>query len=170
MTIESKLALRLQFLSRVIIKEVRHLSSTDQRLFPDADTRVDLDRLETDMDLAERVEAFVGRFCRLQDTIGDKLLPVLLNAMGEKTASVMDNLDRAEGLGWIVSAEEWLAMRHLRNQMVHEYVEDPVILANALQSGHQFVVVLIEAGEKMTAEIMRKGWLENSTLAGKLSR
>ena len=159
MTIESRLVLRLQFLSRVIIKEIRHLSSTDQRLFPDADTRVDFDRLETDLDLAERVEAFVGRFCRLQDTIGDKLLPALLNAMGEKTASVMDNLDRAERLGWIVSAEEWLAMRHLRNQMVHEYVEDPVILANALQNGHQFVVVLIGAGEEMIAEIMRKGWL-----------
>jgi uncharacterized protein YutE (UPF0331/DUF86 family) len=30
-------------------------------------------------------------------------------------------------------------MRKLRNQMVHEYIEDPEILANALQSGHGFV-------------------------------
>jgi len=34
--------------------------------------------LENNIELAERVEAFVARFGRLQDTLGDKLLPTLL--------------------------------------------------------------------------------------------
>lgn len=161
MNIEAKLALRLQFLVRVIAKESRHLVSTDQRLFAGANAIQDFSCLETDANLAERVEAFVGRFSRLQDTIGDKLLPALLSAMGEKAASVMDNLDRAERLGWIASAEQWLTMRNLRNQMVHEYVEDAEIFENALRSGHAFVQTLVTAGEKISAEIVRKGWLEN---------
>ena len=39
--------------------------------------------LPTDGLLSERVEAFVSRFSRLQDTLGDKLIPQLLMALGE---------------------------------------------------------------------------------------
>ena len=76
--INSKLALRLAFLTRVAGKECQHLATTDQRLFREPFTLERAARLETDPDLAERVEAFVGRFGRLQDTLGDKLLPTLL--------------------------------------------------------------------------------------------
>ena len=136
MTIEEKNILRLQFLARVVRKECKHLSTTDQRLFGGSFTVEQAARLEEDPDLAERVEAFVGRFGRLQDTLGDKLLPLLLAALGERLSAAIDNLDRAERLGLLKSADEWLVMRKLRNQMVHEYVEDPVVLSNALQTGH----------------------------------
>ena len=108
--------------------------------------------------MAERVEAFVGRFGRLQDTVGDKLLPLLLAAMGEKPAAVIDNLDRAERLGLLQSADTWMTMRNLRNQMIHEYVEDPVVLASALQTGHTFVAGLIATANNMIAEAERRGW------------
>lgn len=106
----------------------------------------------------ERVEAFVGRFGRLQDTVGDKLLPVLLTALGETPAAAIDNLDRAERLGLIMSADEWMTMRKLRNQMVHEYVEDLTVLASALQTGHDFVPTLTGAANGLMAEIERRGW------------
>lgn len=149
---------RIQFLARVVRKESQHLSITDQRLFAYAFTPERARQLETEVDLAEQVEAFVGRFSRLQDTLGDKLLPTLLTALGEKTAAVIDNLDRAERLGWINSADEWMTIRNLRNQMVHDYVEDPVVLANALQTGHSFVPTLIAAANMMLAEIEQRGW------------
>lgn len=104
------------------------------------------------------MEAFIGRFGRLQDTLGDKLLPMLLLAMGEKASAAVDNLDRAERLALVDSADDWMTMRKLRNQMIHEYVEDPVILISALQSGHSFVPVLIATASKMIAEIERRGW------------
>lgn len=159
MTAEPKIVLRLQFLARVVRKECQHLTATDQRLFGGLFTVAQATLLEEDPDLAERVEAFVGRVGRLQDTVGDKLLPLLLDALGEKASAAIDNLDRAERLGLIKSADEWMTMRNLRNQMVHEYVEDPVVLANALQTGHVFVPVLINAANKMIAEIERRGWL-----------
>ncbi|MEQ9394231.1 hypothetical protein [Haliea sp.] len=31
---------------------------------------------------------------------------------------------KAEKLGWLDSADEWMTFRKLRNQMVHEYIED----------------------------------------------
>ena len=99
----------------------------------------------------------MGRFGRLQDTVGDKLLPLLLAALGERTAAVIDNLDRAERLGLIDSADQWMTMRNLRNQMVHEYVEDPVVLISALQSGHAVVPTLIAAAGKMITEIEQRG-------------
>lgn len=159
MTLEPKIALRLQFLVRVVRKECRHLATTDSRLFQVPFTVEQVERLESDTELAERVEAFVSRFGRLQDTVVDKLLPQLLLALGEKISSALDNMDRAERLGLLKSADEWMTMRSLRNQMIHEYIEDPVLLANALQTGHAFVTELIAAADKMIAEIEQKGWL-----------
>ena len=158
MTLNPKIALRLQFLARVVRKECQHLVSTDQRLFDQPFTEARASQLETDPDLAERVDAFVGRFGRLQDTVGDKLLPMLLMALGEVPAAAIDNLDRAERLGFLDSADEWVAMRQLRNQMVHEYVEDLTVLASALQTGHAFVSALVAVANKLMAEIDRRGW------------
>jgi hypothetical protein len=149
MTLDPKIALRLQFLARVVRKECQHLVSTDQRLFDQPFTEARASQLETDPDLAERVEAFVGRFGRLQDTVGDKLLPMLLMALGEAPAAAIDNLDRAERLGLLDSADEWMAMRQLRNQMAHEYVEDLTVLASALKTGHSSAsAVLAMASER----------------------
>lgn len=104
MTLEPRIVLRLQFLTRVVRKECQHLTTTDQRLFGSVFTLEQATRLEADPDLAERVEAFVGRFGRLQDTVGDKLLPLLLDALGEKSSAAIDNLDRAERLELLQSA------------------------------------------------------------------
>lgn len=158
MTLEPKILLRLQFMARVVRKECMHLATTDQRLFGAGFTLEQAAKLEENIELAERVEAFVGRFSRLQDTLGDKLLPLFLVALGEKPAAAIDNLDRAERLGLLSSAEEWMVMRNLRNQMVHEYVEDPFVLLSALQAGHAYVAVLVTTGNAMLAEIERRGW------------
>lgn len=131
MTVEPKTLSRLQFLARVVRKGWRHLAITDQCLFGNLFTMEQAAHLEEDSDLAERVEAFAGRFGRLQDTLGDKLSPLLLAALGEKTSAVIDNPDRAERLGLLGSADAWLTMRNLRNQMVHEYIEDPVVRARS---------------------------------------
>jgi len=159
MTITEKNKLRLQFLARVITKEVKHLIQTDERLFLYSFTLEQATQLEHNPQLAEQVEAFVSRFGRLQDTLGDKLLPELLTALGEKTSAVIDNLDKAERLNFIASAEEWMTMRFLRNQMVHEYIEDPAILNSAILSAHQFVPKLISSANAMINEIEQRGWI-----------
>lgn len=146
---------RLVFLCRITLKEIQHLQETDRRLFADLFTIEAAQKIETDPILAERLDAFVSRFGRLQDNLGDKLLPQLLSAMAEKPATAIDNLDKAERLGWIESAQMWLEIRKLRNQMVHEYIEDLAILTSALQTGHQHVATLVAAGHSMIAQANR---------------
>jgi len=143
---------RLAFLCRITQKEISHLQDTDRRLFADLFKVEAAQKIETDPILAERLDAFVSRFGRLQDNLGDKFLPQLLSAMAEKPGAAIDNLDRAERLGWIESAEAWLEIRKLRNQMVHEYIEDLTLLTSALQTGHNHVSTLVAAGQKMMAQ------------------
>jgi uncharacterized protein with HEPN domain len=150
--------LRLQFLCRVVERERRHLVQTTGRLFTSDFTLERVVQLESLPDVAERVEAFVSRFGRLQDTVGDKLLPAVLAALGERVASAADNLDRAERLGLVRGADEWFQMRALRNQMVHEYVEDPVVLHGALTAGRDFVPCLDFAVNALLGEAARRGW------------
>lgn len=157
MKLPATLAARLSFLSRVTDKECRHLLDTDARLFATPFTSASAQLISADALLAERLDAFVARFSRLQDTVGDKLLPALLDAVGETPGTAMDNLDRAEKFGWIASADSWMEMRRLRNQMVHEYIEDPTVLASALNAGHGFVSVLAEAAQRCAAEVQRLG-------------
>ena len=146
---------RLEFLVRVTHKECKHLLDTDGRLFSNLFTIEDAKKIEIDPMLAERLDAFVARFGRLQDTVGDKLLPALLAALAEKIGPAIDNLDKAEKFGLIESADGWMEMRRLRNQMVHEYIEDLAVLTSALRSGHAFVPELTAAARRCAAEAAR---------------
>jgi len=84
---DEKTRKRLEFLCRVVRKESRLLLDTRQRLFKPGFNPVALATLDSTPDLADRIESFVARFGRLQDTTGDKLLPQVLAALGERVAS-----------------------------------------------------------------------------------
>lgn len=159
MNISPQKKLRLAFLARMIRKEIHYLQLTDRRLFDVPFTREKAERLDKEVELAERVDAFVSRFGRLQDTVGDKLLPNYLNAVGETTGPVVDNLNRAEKLGLINSAEIWMALRDLRNQMVHEYMEDLDKLAEALNKGHEHVSTLTADATRILVDLEARGWI-----------
>ncbi len=149
---------RLQFLVKIVQRESAHLLATNERLFAVPLTPERLRQFDTDPVLAERVDAFVARFGRLQDTLGDKLVPALLAALREPVRAAIDNLDCAERMGWIASADQWVEARQLRNQMIYEYVDDPILLAGNLQAGHRFVPTLVETVRRLVDEIAHRGW------------
>ncbi|MBN2702401.1 MAG: hypothetical protein JXR29_13225, partial [Methylothermaceae bacterium] len=74
---------RLKFLLETVEKEGRHLVGTTNRLFSETIDAAWAQRLEGRPELAERVDAFVVRFGRMQDTIGDKLIPELRRCLLE---------------------------------------------------------------------------------------
>jgi len=128
----------------VTAKEARYLKRTADRL-----RSLDIDifwvqSLENNDEYSEMLDAFVSRYGRLQDTLGDKLLPAILRASLEKTGAQLDNLLRAEKLGWIESTQSWIELRELRNRLVHEYLESADDLLNALQQALQGVHILTE--------------------------
>ena len=150
---------RLVFLSRVVSKEIQHLQFSSGRVFNQS---LDVERAATlanDEAFAEKVEAFVSRFCRLQDTVGDKLLPVWLQALGERRGAVVDNLDKAEKLGMLESADRWLAIRQTRNQMIHEYIESAQLLADALNEAHDYQETIISFANAMLVDAQKRGLL-----------
>ena len=120
---------RLRFLRDIAAREAVLLAETDTRLF---DLPVTADRLRdlaTEPELSERIDAYVARLPRLQDGLADKLLPALLRWLAESVGPTIDNLNRAEKLSWLASADAWMDCRRLRNRLIHEYVQDAGRLA-----------------------------------------
>lgn len=146
---------RLKFLRRVVDREIKHLDYAASQAFGSPLTYEAVDKLDTMPELALRVEAFTSRFCRLQDTLGDKLLPTLLKAMGEPDRALLINLEKAEKYGWLESAEQWIALRQLRNQMIHEYIEDSQTLFDALTTAHNNMDTLRQFAESLEKQAVK---------------
>ena len=123
---------RLQMLQETAKLELLHLQQTNQRLFAQAWPQEEMANKMLDIDFAERVDAFVARFGLLQDLLCDKYLPAWLRAVQEPVGTALENLDRAEKLGLVQSADAWISVRKLGNQLVHEYVGLMDILHDAL--------------------------------------
>jgi hypothetical protein len=133
-------------IQRLVNKESLYLQDVAQRLFVQPVITPEwIEALITSPEGRDRLEAFVGKFSRMQDTLIDKLLPHCLAAVGEKTGSALDNLNRADRLGLLDNPDQWLAMRHLRNRLGHEYVEDMAELAAALSLAHGMSDALLAA-------------------------
>lgn len=113
--------------------------------------------MDSNEELAEQLEAFISRFCRLQDTLGDKLLPAWLDILEEKTNVAIENLDKAEKIGVLPSVELWLELRQLRNQMIHEYIEDLNLLVDALQTAYDSLDFLIGVAEAINTDLNGRG-------------
>jgi len=69
------------------------------------------------------LEQFTTRFSKLQDAMGAKLFPGLLDLVKEPSDSLtfVDKLNRLEKLGVLDSTAHWLLMREMRNQFAHDY-------------------------------------------------
>jgi len=95
-----------------------------------------LEKLE-DFETIKTIDAFVYRFLKLQDYMGQKLFKNFLTSLGEDcdNLSFVDILDKLEKLNIIPSTDEWIQIRKLRNKLTHEYpdnislVKDEIILA-----------------------------------------
>lgn len=144
---------RLKFIARVVQKKIDHLNYTSVKVFDSIGFDERIKSLDNDPDFAETLEAYSSRFCRLQDTVGDKLLPAFLSALQEPVKSAIDNLDKAEKLGFLDSADDWIEIRLLRNKMVHEYFESIEIFAEALTSVNAYQKNLIAFAENMIREL-----------------
>jgi hypothetical protein len=151
---------RLAFLCNLLDKEVALANATARRLFVEGwEDRVHT-ALQTDVAFGEQIEAFAARFGRLQDTLGDKMLPTLLEAVDEPVRAQIDNLDRAEKFGWLVSVERWREMRRVRNWLVHEYLDQPDQLVCALKMACDMLPELAATAMAMVGEVRRRGWVE----------
>lgn len=143
---------RLAFLSQVVRKEVALLEQSIHELQHIFATKTDAEiamLLPTSSRLAEQFELFSGRFSRLQDTVGDKLLEQLMRSMAEPPLAQLAKLDRAEALGWLASADSWLETRQLRNLLVHEYIADVGLLLTSTRTALVRCALLQDTADRL---------------------
>jgi hypothetical protein len=128
----------------VVAKEAAHLEWSRAKLFENQIDSPWVDALSTQPERAERLEAFVSRYGRLQGTLVDKLLPRWLLALAERPGSQIEVLNRAERLGVVESTIAMLEARQLRNRVVHEYMTDSAAFAEDLHLAEAYSRMLIE--------------------------
>lgn len=124
-------------------KEASHLAYTHRTLFAQPIDLNWVQNLAQRDDLAEKIDAFVSRFGRLQDHIGEKLIPRFVALLGGTPQSLLDNLAYAERAGWVDSSESFVSARKLRNLLVHEYMSEAELFLEALQAADEATRMLI---------------------------
>ncbi len=79
-----------------------------------------------DKEKIKTIDAFIFRFIKLQDFMGDKLFKDLLKEIGEykDNMALIDVLDKLEKFGIISGADKWLDFRFIRNKLTHEYPDN----------------------------------------------
>lgn len=138
-------------------KEAAHLQYTHRTLFAQPIDAAWVQQLATRDDLAEKIDAFVSRFGRLQDHIGEKLIPCFAALLGEAPKSVLDILAYAEKMQWVESAEVFIGARKLRNLLVHEYMSDIRLFLQALLSARESAEMLFRTVATIEAEAAALG-------------
>lgn len=152
----------------IVRREGEHLRFSWNRLF---DQEIDsqwVEGLERDPERAERLEAFVSRFGRMQDTIATKLLPRWLVVLAEEPGSQIETLNRAERLGVLESSQRWLEARQLRNRLVHEYMETPNDFAADLAQARDLTALLMTTYNRTRRDVMERLDWQEAELPGEL--
>jgi hypothetical protein len=80
------------------------------------------------------LDQILYRFMKLQDAMGERLLPATLAMLLEPFDDwpMRDRLDRLERLGYLDTVQ-WLDWRGVRNRLAHEYPDAPEMRWAALQ-------------------------------------
>ncbi|MEJ2586517.1 MAG: hypothetical protein P8165_02850 [Deltaproteobacteria bacterium] len=75
----------------------------------------------------ERFEALTARFARLSDIMIQKVFRTLDALDLEGRGTVRDRINRAEKRGVIQSADEFVEIRMVRNEIAHEYKRETIL-------------------------------------------
>jgi hypothetical protein len=148
----------------VVAKEASHLEWSRARLFEPHIDASWVESLAVRPELAERLEAFVSRYGRLQDTMADKLLPRWLLALAEQPGSQIEVLNRAERLGVVEDVASWLEARQLRNRLIHEYMTDSASFASDLNLAETYSRMLIETCHRLREDAFARLKIPESRL------
>ncbi len=88
-------------------------------------------------DEVEHIDQFLFRFAKLQDAMGERLFILMLEFLKEdnpKSKPFIDTLNRLEQIGLLEDKNTWLELRKIRNNIDHQYEDDPKQASEALNS------------------------------------
>lgn len=117
--------LRLQDAWRECERNIYHLCRASTSLAPILPMTGERFEHLTDAQV-QSVDQFILRFTKLQDAMGNRLFPAVLQYLQEQYEErpMLDKLNRLEKLGYIQSVEAWQNIRDTRNKFAHDYPDD----------------------------------------------
>ena len=112
------------------------------------DSKLDIALWEADLHAAALADQLLFRFTKLQDALGERLLPATLAHLAEpfEAWSMRDRLNRLEKLDYL-DVGDWLRWRELRNRLAHEYPDQPALRFATLNAAIAAASELVAAYE-----------------------
>lgn len=148
MTVAASLPDRRAHLSRklgAVGRLVAHLEFSRRRL-PYPLSSIDA-LTETEL---ESVSALIERFGKLQDLLGGIFREVAILS-GEEADDMNDVLGRMEKIGILSSADEWRALRALRNLGAHDYDDNDAGKTEFVNESARQATILIEVAGRVAS-------------------
>ena len=77
------------------------------------------------------IEFMISRVTKLQDTIGAKIFPALIDLLESNTErqSFLDILHKLEKWNFLPTTEGWIHLREVRNYLTLDYPDQPELMA-----------------------------------------
>jgi hypothetical protein len=101
------------------------------------------------------LDMLTTRFGKLQDIIGSKIFPLILNLLEEDAVAFIDKLNKLEKLGYIEDANWWIELREIRNKIAHYYTDDHDLICSHISVATIKAAGLIEFWQKLKTKIVR---------------
>ena len=116
---------------------------------------------ELSQELISHTDQLIYRFSQLQDTIGNKLFPLILYGLGEydQGLPLIDILNKLEKLSVIDSTEKWLSLRETRNLVTHEYPGNKKEVVDGLNELHHQSQYLASVHNDLLIYIKKREWI-----------
>jgi len=110
--------------------------------------------IEATPSLRQLTDQILFRLSKLQDTLGERMVPATLLALAEPCEQwpMRDRLDRLEKLGYL-DVIQWLGWRELRNRLSHEYPDAPDLRYAQLLSASAAARAMVAAWRAWSARL-----------------
>lgn len=103
----------------------------------------------------QAMDQYLFRFSKLQDTLGDKVFRLIIQKY-EPSADklpLLDVLNKLEKYGVLENAKEWISLRKLRNDVAHQYEDEPEEMSLAINNLLAQKEVIVKIFEKIRATL-----------------
>jgi len=110
-----------------------------------------------DKDVVEHIDQMIFRFMKIQDGIGRRLIPLIVEAIEADTSEMtfIDKLNRLEKFG-LMEPGEWNIYRKIRNDLMHTYPEEKEALLEAINEAVAIIPRLEQTYQKIRRFCQRK--------------
>jgi hypothetical protein len=110
-----------------------------------------------DKEVVEHIDQMIFRFMKIQDGIGRRLIPSIVEAIEADTSEMtfIDKLNRLEKFG-LMEPNEWNIYRKIRNDLTHIYPEEKEALLEAINEAVAIIPKLEQTYRKMRCFCQKK--------------